>query len=199
MTSFAPLTSWSAVQMWARAIAPCAASQIQGFAIVRNELAGNLAHAQVSEAVLQSVRRGTPAEVSAALIQLKEISNRTALETSVSRRLAARLRFEAMRLDAAFQQPPLSRLIHSRKKVAFDLGRTLLPGIDGRSDMERNFIAQTRANLAANEAVPFAARCLATRAVERLREEIADAIPAERAPDVIVAAQIYLKILGFEP
>lgn len=194
MTGF-PLTSWSSVQMWARAIAPCAASQIQGFEIIRNQLAGHLARAQVSEDVLRSVQSGSPAEVSAALIDLK---NSPALnsERSVTWRLAAHLRSEAMRLDDAFQRPPLSRLIHSRRKVAFELGLKLLPDVAGSSEMDRGFIAQKRATLAANEAVPFVARCLSTRALDQLRADVSSAVPAERAPDVIVAAEIYLKILG---
>lgn len=195
MSLTASLGNWSAVQMWARAIAPCTIDQLQGFPILKNTLAMPIQAAGVRSTVIETLRSGRPAEVSWALLGIRDSRLLTDLDRRINSGLSQKLKAEALRLDATFHQPPLSAILGWRKSVSYSLGRSILASIPGHNSMEKSYQAERRTTLAVNEAVPYAARFLSDSTLEGLRTAVFADIPRDRALDVLAAAELYLENL----
>lgn len=204
------MNGWNAIQMWAKAIAPCEASQIAGFSITSGHLAQLAAQAGAQAPVAERIRSGTPAEVSFHLLSLEGMGVAEELGGLVTERLKLRLAEEALRLDRFCRgDGPISHLIPHRRRIIFDLSGRIFETMKTSSESERIVRAEDRAVVAANEALPYAARLLSVldgdpglpaeerrRLILGLREEISQRVSKERAGEVLSAFDSYLGALG---
>lgn len=201
MTKIPPPNGWLAIQMWAKAIAPCDATQIQGFPITARYLADLMAHAGAEARLTETVRSGSPAEVSLHLLSLRETETSERLGGLVNDRLRHSLADEAMRLDRicrGSEESPLGRLIPHRRKIINDLASEIYHALPASSEAERQVRAEFRATLAANEAIPYAARYLTSREDDSrkanlIRQELSASVASERVSDVLFAFEAYLR------